>query len=105
MQTLYSIICHSPSPFRPSVPSIRTLVQALLVAPTADVYYPEQIRIFAANVLAALHLTNGKAQIPTSWSSEIKAVLGGVGTALNGVVGEGWVEGVSLSQFDDTAQR
>jgi hypothetical protein len=45
------------------------------------------------DVLAALHLTNGKAQIPSSWAGEIKTALGGIGMALNGVVGDGWAEG------------
>jgi CTP-dependent riboflavin kinase len=43
--------------------------------------------------MASLHLTNGKAQIPSSWSSEIKSALGGIGMAVNGIVGEGFVEG------------
>ena len=46
-------------------------------------------------MLASLHLTNGKAQIPTSWASEMKSALGGIGMALNGIVGDGWSEGMS----------
>lgn len=93
-----AIVNHSPVPFRPSVPSLRTLLQSILVPGPAESAvprrYPEQIRETAADVLASLHLTNGKAQIPTSWSSEIKIALGGLGMAMNGIVGEGWVEGV-----------
>lgn len=54
----------------------------------------------AADVLASLHLTNGKAQIPTSWSGEIKSALGGLGMAMNGIVGEGWVEGTSQTYLE-----
>ena len=52
-----------------------------------------EIKELASDCLASLHLTNGKAQIPTSWSSEIKTALGGIGMALNGIVGDGWSEG------------
>lgn len=61
--------------------------------------YPFEVREAAADVLASLHLTNGKAQIPSSWSSDAKSALGGIGMALNGIVGEGFVEGELLHPY------
>jgi hypothetical protein len=52
-----------------------------------------ELREITADVSAALHLTNGKAQIPSSWAGEMKTALDGIGMALNGVVGDGWSEG------------
>ena len=96
LAALYSIINHSPAPFRASVPILRPLLQSLIV-PTSSNTPMEitEIKKLASDCLASLHLTNGKAQIPTSWSSEIKTALGGIGMALNGIVGEGWSEGDS----------
>jgi hypothetical protein len=96
---MYNIINHSPAPFRASLPTLRPALQTLLVpAPSDSFSLPTSngsIKELAADCLASLHLTNGKAQIPMSWSSEMKSALGGIGMAMNGIVGEGWVEGMS----------
>lgn len=106
LNALYSVINHSPSPFRPSTPSLRTLLQQLIV-PLSNggdgvkqfVSHSLEVREVAADVLASLHLTNGKAQIPSSWSSEIKSAIGGIGMAMNGIVSEGFVEGKSMLEL------
>lgn len=95
---MYNIINHSPAPFRANLSTLRPALHSLLV-PTAEslaiLQSTQGLREKAADCLASLHLTNGKAQIPSSWSSEMKSALGGMGMAMNGIVGEGWVEGMS----------
>jgi hypothetical protein len=52
----------------------------------------QEVKSAASDVLASLHLINGKAQIPIGWSTEMKSALGVIGLALNGLAGEGWLE-------------
>ncbi|KAK8846849.1 hypothetical protein IAR55_005937 [Kwoniella newhampshirensis] len=97
LETIKAILAHSPANFRPSIPTLKpNLLNLILRLPTPSrpIHHtvPFEIRQIAAELVASLHLTAGKAQSPASWGSEMKEALGGVGRALGGIVGDAWEE-------------
>ncbi|WWD22092.1 hypothetical protein CI109_106581 [Kwoniella shandongensis] len=97
LETIKTILAHSPANFRPSIPTLKpNLFNLILQLPTAShpspLIVPFEIKQAAAGLVASLHLTAGKAQSPASWGSEIKEALAGVGRAIGGIVGDAWEE-------------
>jgi len=100
-----TLLIHWPSPFRPLVPVFRPLSLSLILhlalpssAPsssTASSSYavPHEVRQAATDLLASLHVTNGKAQSPAAWSADMKEALGGLAMAMHGIAADAWLEG------------
>ena len=103
--SIKDVLEHSPASFRPSVPTIRSNLYAILLrlspsspsGPSTNTPFPVcaplSVRQAAAGLLAALHLTQGKAQIPTTWKSAMADAIGNVRGALIDIGRDGWAKG------------
>ncbi|ODN85653.1 hypothetical protein L198_07482 [Cryptococcus wingfieldii CBS 7118] len=96
LESIQMLLLQSPANFRPSTPAFKTNLFALLLmlpTPTSpSPSIPSQIRQQSAKLLAALHVTSGKAQSPAAWTADMKQVLGGLGKALGGITSDAWEE-------------
>ena len=63
---------------------------------TAHTHIPQEIRIATADLLAAVHLSHGKAQSPVNWGIDMRGALGGLALAMNDLVADAWAEGEPL---------
>ncbi|TYJ56301.1 hypothetical protein B9479_002992 [Cryptococcus floricola] len=91
LESIQSLVLQSPANFRPSTPAFKTnLFALLLMLPTPSI--PPQIRQQSAKLLAAIHVTSGKAQSPAAWTADMKQILGGLGKALGGITSDAWEE-------------
>lgn len=110
IETIRTILDHSPATFRPLVPAMRSLLLAPILrqprppppigpsTPTSSSSgnIPHEVRSSAADFVASLHLASGKAQSPAAWGSEMRDALGGLNMAMSGVAVDAWVEGATL---------
>jgi hypothetical protein len=87
--SLTHLIPHIPAAFRPLTPSLRSHILRIIISTET----PHDLKITAADVIARLHLTSGKAQAGGAWSSEMRECIAGFGMGLGGVIADGWEEG------------
>lgn len=85
------MIAASPAPFRPTVPSIRASLTAIVLR-TPGHEATDAIRISAAETIAVLHLTGGKAAAPAAWGTEMRDTLGGISSSIFALSADAWEE-------------
>ncbi|XAO27914.1 hypothetical protein I312_106778 [Cryptococcus bacillisporus CA1280] len=94
LDSIQSLLLHSPANFRPSTATLKPiLLTLLLLIPTSTspkLSIPSEIRIASAKLLACCHVTAGKAQSPMSWAADMKDLLGGIGKAAAGITADAW---------------
>ncbi|WVR04541.1 hypothetical protein IAU60_001548 [Kwoniella sp. DSM 27419] len=94
LSSIRVLLLHSPANFRPMVPTLRpALLTLILQLPTSQFTppaIPAEVRRAAADLVASLHVTAGKAQAPQSWGTEMKDALGGFGRAMSGITADAW---------------
>ncbi|RSH83829.1 hypothetical protein EHS25_005444 [Saitozyma podzolica] len=96
IESTQALVIHSPSPFRPTLPSLRPLLHSLILhlptpsSPSGEC--PTEVRLAAANLVAALHLTSGKAQSSAAWGREMKEALAGYHFGVGAVLADGLEE-------------
>lgn len=98
LQTTQDLLEHSPAPFRATVPTLKPILNSILLSIPSEAggsITPFALQQCAADLLAALHLTAGKAQSPQAWGKAIKEALGGVAEATSAITRDGWEEGRS----------
>ena len=107
MNDTREILQSSPAPFRPVVPSLRPLLQSIILntpyspalssTPSSanqatTLNSPLTVKVTAADLLASLHLTSGKAQASQAWAADMSFALGSIDHAMEGIIREGWLE-------------
>lgn len=94
LDSIQSLLLHSPANFRPSTATLKPiLLTLLLLIPTSTSpkpSIPSEICIASAKLLACCHVTAGKAQSPMSWAADMKDLLGGIGKAAAGITADAW---------------
>ncbi|KIR51254.1 hypothetical protein I315_06296 [Cryptococcus gattii Ru294] len=94
LDSIQSLLLHSPANFRPSTATLKPiLLTLLLLIPTSispNPSIPSEIRTASAKLLACCHVTAGKAQSPVSWAADMKDLLGGIGKAAAGITADAW---------------
>jgi hypothetical protein len=113
IDTTRSILEHAPASFRAVAPNLRgymrNITLSIPVIPsepsTSTAVYaapPLEARQSAAELIAALPLTAGKAQSSAAWGVAIREAIGGMSEAMGNVVRDGFDEGEPLAGIQDT---
>ncbi|WVN88635.1 uncharacterized protein L203_103846 [Cryptococcus depauperatus CBS 7841] len=97
LESLHSLVLHSPATFRPMTSSLKVRLFSLVFSQstgsdTSPACIPRTVIHASANLLACLSLTAGKAQSPAVWSTDMRDLLAAFRSALSSVSADGWGE-------------